>query len=194
MGRRGYRPPTNEALHALCCDCMGNYADGRRDCQHTHCPFYTKHRYRILQPTFEWFFGPWSNHDIERRAIGLSQDDYLDMKLGNPRKPTYSMMFRAKCFSCCNNFRGGMTREDCNIPSCPIYYWMPYRTGLPILDWMFDLDYTDKHRMNARAEGYLIRGKNLVIIDRQRYFAEKVPWTGPPLEKKTPARRIRTIA
>jgi hypothetical protein len=193
MIRRGFKPPIAEAFHAFCCDCTANYGDGRIDCQHTGCPSYSRHKFRMLKPTFEWFFGPWSNNEQEYRALGMTKEAFLDMKLGNPRKPNYRDIFRAQCFRCNGDFKGGSIRQDCEIPTCSIYYWMPYRHDLPVLDWMFDLDYTDRHRVAAITEGYVIKGSTLTIIDRHRYYADKLLWTGEQIIQTKP-RRVRKIA
>jgi hypothetical protein len=123
----------------------------------------------------------------------MTKEQYLLDKLGTKLRPGYSAMFRAKCFRCNGNYVGGVKREDCGIETCEIYYWMPYRKGLPILDWMFDLDYTDKHRVTATVEGYIIKGQTQTIIDRHRYWNEKLIWTGEPLVKPK-VKRVRRIA
>lgn len=186
--RRGYRPSRGEAIRAFCCECMGNYADGKQDCEHVRCPLYSKHKFRKLKPDLSWFFGPWSNHEIQRNAMGATQEKYLIYKLGSSLRVGYPQICKAKCYECCGNFVGGMPRDDCGITECPIYYWMPYRTGLPTFNWMFDLAYTNRHLQRAIVAGLVKETKYSRVVDRDRYIQAVLPWTGEPQGK-----RIRRI-
>lgn len=42
------------AITQKCHDCMGQYRDGRRDCEVTRCPLYTYMPYRRLPPDTSW--------------------------------------------------------------------------------------------------------------------------------------------
>lgn len=196
MPKRGYKPSIIESLHGNCCECTGNYADGRVDCQRVQCPAYCKHKYRKLTPSFDWIFGEWSNHNKQRMALGQTREQYIANVIGTVKyKIGITSIFRAICFKCNGEFKGGVTREDCGIPNCPLYYWMPYRDDLPSYDWMFDLDYTDRHRVNATVEGYLIPNQsNMIIFDRQRYISDKLNWTGDPPPQQARSKRVRVIA
>jgi hypothetical protein len=191
----GYRITRSEALKAFCCECTGNYGDGRNDCEHQHCEFYSKHRYRKLQPNYDWVFKPWAQHELKQMSLGMTKQEYLYHKYGNPIRISISHIFKAMCFRCNAYFQGGAKREDCGNVDCPIYYWMPYRQGIPTLNWMFDLDYSDKHNQRAIIEGYVIRGKTQIIIDRQRYIEDHFTWNGPrPKFILPPRRKVRKIA
>lgn len=155
MPRTGVRPPTPEAVKALCCECCAEYADGRYvDCEIHGCPIYCKMPYRRLEPDYMWIFGKWrSTHNKKRLALGLSKEDYINQYIIRPNGKNslgYTALFRAKCYRCCGDFKDG--RVDCEIPSCPIYYWMPYRELEPDLNWLFDLPYTRKHRDRMKFE------------------------------------------
>lgn len=154
MTKTGIRPPAPDAYKALCCICTCYYADGRYiDCEIQSCPFYIRFPRRLLTPDISWIFGKWSKkHESARRALGLTQKQYVDQYIivDGKYKIGYTSMFRAKCFRCCAYFHDG--RFDCEICDCPIYYWMPYRKLLPNLNWLFDLPYTRRHMEKARFE------------------------------------------
>ena len=42
---------------------------------------------------------------------------------------TYKEAVTAKCFECCCGYTDG--RNDCKVPDCPIYGFMPYREIKP---------------------------------------------------------------
>jgi len=44
--RAGKRLTRGEAIHAMCCSCMCDYADGRVDCQVISCPLHDFQPYR----------------------------------------------------------------------------------------------------------------------------------------------------
>lgn len=191
--KQGYRPYPSDALHAKCCDCMCNYADGRKDCQHTNCPLYAKHKYRTLEPNLNWVFDSlWGRHDIKYKEERLTKEEYIEKYIYNESKIiASSQLFRAKCFSCYNEFRSG--REDCMVRGCPIYYWMPYRELLPTYEWMFELDYTNRHRNRALNEGLYrkakIDGYSTIRFNINSYVKTYLTWTGPP-----PVKRVRKAA
>lgn len=39
----------------------------------------------------------------------------------------------AKCHECSGYYKD--EKDDCGIPTCPLYTWMPYRKGDPELTW-----------------------------------------------------------
>lgn len=170
MARTGIRPPAPDACKAMCCDCSGYYADGRYiDCQIRNCSFYTRMKYRKLPPDLSWLFGKWTKrHETARRALGLTQEQYIAQHIVRPNRKYaigFAAMFRAKCFDCCNNFHDG--RMDCEIPGCPIYYWMPYRELLPDLNWLFDFPYTRHHNDRMKFER----------LTREEYIAKYIAKT-----------------
>jgi hypothetical protein len=40
---------------------------------------------------------------------------------------TLRQALKAKCYECLGYFEDG--RQDCQMPNCPLYPWMPYREG-----------------------------------------------------------------
>lgn len=166
---KGYRPSTNEAIKAKCCECCAQYDDGRKDCEHFNCPLYYKMPYAKYHPEFDWIFVNTGNKYIKRFNISsLSKEEFIktyiyDFDNGKIKIPV-THIIRAKCFSCCNNFRQpGIEkgRIECSIKNCSLYYWAPYRKQFPEYDWMFDLNYTSRHRTqllisNISREKYII--------------------------------------
>lgn len=179
MARTGVRPPASDAVKALCCDCLGHYSDGRYvDCEIRKCPFYIRMRHRKLAPDLSWVFGKWSkSHEFRRFEMRLSETEYINRMIIRPDGKFnigFPAMFRAKCFDCYNDFVDG--RQDCEICTCPIYYWMPYRELLPDLNWLFDSPYTKKHRERAKWEQ----------LSRPEYIAKYIARPEPT----TPTQRI----
>jgi len=41
----------------------------------------------------------------------------------------------------------------CSTPGCPLFWWTPYRKEIPEYDWLFESDYTKKHRLAIAALG-----------------------------------------
>jgi hypothetical protein len=39
---------------------------------------------------------------------------------------TRAEAMHAKCFECMGHYKDGV--EDCKMPQCPLYPWMPYRS------------------------------------------------------------------
>lgn len=193
----GYRPPASDTTKGKCCECMCNYADGRRDCEHINCPIYMRHQFRKLIPKFDWVFdSKWARHELKRIQYELTKEEYIEKYIFNStlNKPilTRSKMYRAKCFDCCNDFTEG--RKDCNIRGCPLYYWMPYRTSLPLYNWMFDLSYTNRHANRAFVSNMyrkikLPNGHMTTKINIHKYITTYLPWIGPPI-----VRRVRKVA
>jgi hypothetical protein len=193
--RNGYRPSASEAKDAKCCDCLCNYADGRKDCEITKCPVYIRHRYRKLEPTFDWVFNSkWAKHDIKCRVEGLTKKEYIEKYIYANGKPILGTvkMFRAKCFYCHNDFKDG--RKDCFNRDCSIYFWMPYRTLYPLYLWMFELDYTEHHRKRAFLEGMYRKvksdnGRPTIKYNIIKYVKTYLPWHGD-----APVKRVRRPA
>jgi hypothetical protein len=44
------KPTRKQAIEYQCHECMGNYADGKIDCECVRCPLYTYMPYRRLEP------------------------------------------------------------------------------------------------------------------------------------------------
>jgi hypothetical protein len=157
-----YRPSMSEACRAKCFDCTSNFGDGRRDCRNRRCPIYQRMPYRKSNDiSYDWVFSKWNRGLIvQAEELGITDPREFAMhkwgKNGKIRIPM-SKLFRAKCFACCADYYqpgNEKGRVDCGVPGCPIYYWTPYRTHIPNYDWMFDLDYSKKHRLAIQALGY----------------------------------------
>lgn len=151
-----YRPSMSEAVVAKCCDCEGNFIDGRRDCKIRSCPLYQYHKYKRQNANLIWVFDKWATHKSKFEESNLSKVSYIKQNLiNNQGKINRRACVRAKCFECMNNFHSGSGegRRDCQINSCPIYYWMPYRKLTPTYDWMFEYSYTKRHRDALTFEG-----------------------------------------
>lgn len=157
MKRTGFRPPKNDAVKGKCCECRANYGDERNaDCGARGCPLYPLGRHNKEIPDYSWVFGKWSKtHETRRRAEGLTQEEYIKKYVvrsdGRRSKLGTTSHYRAKCYSCCGDFHDG--RADCEIQDCSIYYWMPYRDKKPTFDWIFDLNYTMRHKQAIVVEG-----------------------------------------
>ncbi len=54
QNKKYVRPKFNEAIRAMCFECMGDFIDGRKDCRTTNCPLYAFQPYRKLEPDFTW--------------------------------------------------------------------------------------------------------------------------------------------
>ena len=46
------------------------------------------------------------------------------------KRLTFKQAIQATCFECMNGFIDG--KEDCSIPDCPLYPWMPYSSQKPL--------------------------------------------------------------
>ncbi len=60
-------------------------------------------------------------------AIGITakgRKELLAYREG--RKLTRAQAIRAKCYDCMGGYDGG--KRDCEIPRCPLYQFMPYKT------------------------------------------------------------------
>ena len=49
------------------------------------------------------------------------------------RTKSRALAMKQKCKDCMGNYRDG--RRDCEVPTCPLYGWMPYRQKQPKFDW-----------------------------------------------------------
>jgi hypothetical protein len=73
-------------------------------------------------------------------------------------KATRSEAILKKCHDCCGEYFDG--KDDCEVPACPLYTWMPYRKGSPNLDWT---------KYNPRIKGLILREDSAkTISDEQR--------------------------
>jgi hypothetical protein len=109
---------------------------------------------------YDWVFGKWNKGLIvQAEELGITDPKEFAMhKWGSSGKIRIPMskIFRAKCFDCNAGYHqpgNEKGRVDCGVPGCSLYYWTPYRMNLPDYSWMFDLDYTKKHRIAVQALG-----------------------------------------
>lgn len=176
MGRKdGPRPSVTEALRAKCFECTCDFADGRRDCKVRGCPVYPRMPYRKMKPLWDWVYGMWTKrHRTRGEAEGLSVCQYAEKMWkkgpGKYRVPP-SQIIRAKCFRCMADFSPGggeKGKVDCKLCSCPLYFWMPFRTLDVDLSWLFDNAYTSKHRKRLDAEG----------LTEEEYILKYIPHRG----------------
>lgn len=47
--------------------------------------------------------------------------------------PSFVRAIKLKCRDCMGNYQDG--RHDCRVPTCSLYFWMPYRELEPDLTW-----------------------------------------------------------
>jgi hypothetical protein len=52
-------------------------------------------------------------------------------KLGKTGRPPAITAIKSHCRECIN-----WNQVDCEIPGCPLYYWMPYKGQEPDLSWV----------------------------------------------------------
>jgi len=76
----------------------------------------------------------------------------------NPNKPGFREALRALCFKCCGDMIDG--RIDCEIATCPVYHWQPYRKHKPDLTWRETGSHLQKNR-RALREQMKARYKNI---------------------------------
>ncbi len=62
--------------------------------------------------------------EIEKNGIGSGGKNAL-LKYLKGESIHRSAAIKAKCFECCGYYGDG--RVDCNIPTCPLYPFMPYK-------------------------------------------------------------------
>jgi len=194
--KTGYRPSTTEAFRDQCYDCTSYYADGRRDCLTCDCPVYVKHQYRTKEPIFDWVFSRNLNnlHDQRRRLEQLNKDEYINKyvyengiyKLGSPA------IIKARCAGCCHNYSGG--RIDCELDTCSLYYWMPYRdpTNIPNYKWLFHFEtHRRKAMLNNCTKRIRLNGTITTANDIDKYikYLESVKQSCDIIESNT--KRVR---
>lgn len=76
-----------------------------------------------------------------------SEDEIEVDDLRGPR-PGLREACRNKCFDCCGDMIDG--RQDCQIVSCALYYWQPYRKLKPDLSWRTEGMHLSKNRAALR--------------------------------------------
>lgn len=61
--------------------------------------------------------------EYESNPVSSGRTQYLRFLHGE--KLTYMEAVHAKCAECCGGYADG--RQDCGIPACPLYQFMPYK-------------------------------------------------------------------
>ena len=61
--------------------------------------------------------------EYEGYPVSSGRTQYLRFLQGT--KLTYMEAVHAKCVECCCGYADG--RQDCGVPTCPLYGFMPYR-------------------------------------------------------------------
>lgn len=61
--------------------------------------------------------------EYESNPTSSGKTQYL--RYLNGETLTYMQAVHAKCAECCGGYADG--RQDCGIPACPLYQFMPYR-------------------------------------------------------------------
>lgn len=73
------------------------------------------------------------------------------------KRPSAIKAIKAKCFDCCGDMMDG--KIDCEINTCPLYWWQPYRKGIPNLAWQTEGTHLQKNRTAMRIRMKEIRRK-----------------------------------
>lgn len=68
--------------------------------------------------------------------------------VGGPDRPSATRAIRMKCHVCMGECNDG--RMDCEIQSCPLYWWHPYRKLEPDLSWVEKKFRISKSKPNAK--------------------------------------------
>jgi hypothetical protein len=63
-------------------------------------------------------------------------------------RPPMREALRCLCFECCGDMVDG--RIDCEITTCPVYYWQPYREHDPDFTWRTEGSHLQKNRRALR--------------------------------------------
>lgn len=71
-----------------------------------------------------------NTEDLNTEDLNDEVDEGHDTR--GPR-PGFREALRNKCFECCGDMVDG--RVDCQIVTCALYYWQPYRKMQPDLKW-----------------------------------------------------------
>ncbi|MCC8194794.1 MAG: hypothetical protein LIP28_09145 [Deltaproteobacteria bacterium] len=61
--------------------------------------------------------------EYESNPVSSGRTQYL--RYLNGEKLTHKEAVHAKCAECCGGYADG--RQDCGIPACPLYQFMPYK-------------------------------------------------------------------
>jgi len=78
-------------------------------------------------------------------------------------KVTLKSAVIAMCHDCCGYYIDGL--EDCEIPTCPLYQWMPYKKMKPDYDWT---------RYNPKMIGKKIRVVTVLSEDEKEQLATRL--------------------
>ena len=141
---QGEKSTYKELLLAKCASCVGNYIDGRSDCEVATCPAYPKMQYRkkgdfylpdnFMQPELKYI----------KKLCPKSEGNTACVKLLNGGQLTYRETLLALCAQCCNYHKDG--RYDCEVFDCVLHSRMPYRDK-------YDPIHSEYYVCNASSNG-----------------------------------------
>jgi len=82
-----------------------------------------------------------------------------------PKKVTRGNAIQAKCHDCSGHYADG--KQDCEVPTCPLYEYMPFRTGTPDYDWTL---YSPRRVGKVKLEDIKVNsdGAHLVQYQKQK--------------------------
>jgi len=85
--------------------------------------------------------------------------------MAKSKGPGRSEAMLKKCHECCGQYEDG--KVDCEVPSCSLYRWMPYRKLEPDFDWS---------RYNPRAKGAVLKEdtKREISEEQRAAMAERL--------------------
>jgi len=66
-----------------------------------------------------------------KKALKVYRNKILSGEILPPKRkkiPSRSNAIKANCKDCMSDYQDG--RLDCEIPSCSLYFWMPYKVKL----------------------------------------------------------------
>ncbi len=70
------KPTMKLAIMAHCHDCVGEYLDGKIDCQNPRCPLYSFYPHRKMEPSLWWLdFNPKKKGRVKWEECGRNLTD-----------------------------------------------------------------------------------------------------------------------
>lgn len=100
----------------------------------------------------------WCCGDYNQGGVDLVPLKQVSVRVKGKKKPIvrtekakgpFAIIKRTKHKIIIDNGEAG--KIECGIRECPLYWWTPYRKQSPLYSWMFENDYTKKHRLAISA-------------------------------------------